>query len=106
MAPIPPGTWRLAGDGEDVGLRPVVKFDIIWRHAGESTTVASITHTFVGTGTVPFATEFTGTAIDSHPGDQLLLVFTTIGGDSGASYTPNGDGASVGGAVPHLTLPP
>jgi hypothetical protein len=105
IAPIPAGTWHLVGDGEDVALQPVVQFDIIWRHGGASTTVASTTHTFVGPGTVPFATDLTGTAVDPQPGDQLILVFSTIGGGNNASYTPNGDGSTAGGAVPNLTLP-
>lgn len=108
VAPIPAGTWHLVGDGEGITTHVNVRFDIIWRSGATSTTVASVTHTFDPTagGTVPFATDLAGAAVGPlSAGDQLILRFTTTGGDAGASYTPNGDGALVGGAVPNLTLP-
>jgi hypothetical protein len=85
----------------------IVRFDIIWKSGATEMTVASTSHTFNPTnnGTVGFDADLAGTAVDPLPGDQLILRFSTTGGDAGASYIPNGDGAAVGGRVPNLTLP-
>lgn len=107
VAPIPAGTWHLVGDGEDITATVAVRFDIIWRvHGGGETVIATTMHTFgppiVKNNASPFATDLTGTAAPAAPGDELVLRFTTVSGDT---YTPNGDGAQVHGTVPNLTLP-
>jgi hypothetical protein len=95
------------GDGEDISIRVIVRFDIIWKSGATETTVASTSDTFDPTnnGTVGLDADLAGAAVNPLPGDQLILRFSTTGGDSGASYTPNGDGTAVGGRVPNLTLP-
>jgi hypothetical protein len=102
----------VVGDGESIVRTVQVRFDIVWRTAaGASTQLATVMHTFnPPTGSnpysvVPFETDLTGMAAPAAPGDALVLRFTTVGGDTGASYTPNGDGALAGGSDPNLTLP-
>jgi len=82
-----------------------VRFDILWRGAAGNAVLATVTHTFEPGRGVPFETDLQGTAAAAQPGDALVLVFSTVGGDAGATYTPNGDGALVGARIPSLTLP-
>ena len=108
MAPIAAGTWHLVGDGEGISQTVTVKFDILWRHGGTDTTLATATHTFPpststdGFNTVPFETDLTGAAAAAQAGDQLVLRFTNM---AGGIYIPNGDAAADSARDPNLTLP-
>jgi hypothetical protein len=112
-APIPAGTWHLVGDGEQMTQSVTVRFDIIWRRAtGGDVVVATTTHAFEPHPPGPnqfdailFETDLPGIAGPATPGDSLVLVFTTLTGDAGAFYIPNGDSALVNGRIVNLTLP-
>ena len=83
-----------------------MQFDIVWRHGGTNTTLATTTHTFTqgsgGFNTSQFETDLTGAAAAAQAGDLLVLRFTYL---SGGTYIPNGDGTSAGARDPNLTLP-
>src|SRR5262249_30687213 len=97
--------WHLVGDGENIGLSVDVTFDVVWHGAAGDTVLASVTHTFSPGRGVAFETDIPGIAAAAVDGDQLILRFRTVGGATGATYTPNGDGALVGARVPNLRLP-
>ena len=106
--PIAGGTWHLVGDGENIFAPVTEKFEILWRRSGAADTViATVNHDFPAnttTGTVMFETDLPpANAVPAAAGDQLVLRFTTV--SASGSYTPNGDGASVGARDPNLTLP-
>lgn len=87
-----------------------MQFDIIWKDALDVETVlATATNTFVPnkdtSDAVPYEEEIEGIAADPAAGDLLILRFTTVSGELGAYYIPNGDGALVSGSVPNITLP-
>ena len=94
--------------------KPVtVRFDIIWRTSGgHDVVLATTTHAFEPHPRGPtffdailFETDLPGIAAPANPGDSLVLVFTTISGDSDAYYIPNGDGALVNGRIVNIKLP-
>jgi hypothetical protein len=90
-----------------------VRFDILWRRGGGGDVVlATTTHAFEPHPAGPnqfdailFETDLAGIAGPASPGDSLVLAFTTLSGDTGAYYIPNGDGAFVNGRIVNLTLP-
>lgn len=108
--PIAAGSWHIVGDAEDCLRSVTVRFDIIWRHGGEDTVVASVTNTFTPQQpnpyvAAPFDGDAAGIAAPAAAGDELVLRFTVTGGDDGGFYVPNGDGSAAQGRVPNLTLP-
>ena len=118
--PIKAGPWHLTGDGLVVGdgaMQAEVRFEVVWRQAGAPDggtagehPVVAWTHRFqrakpTGFAATPFAAGATGVAASAKSGDLLVLRMTTTAGDPGALWIPNGDGASAGGAIPHLDLP-
>ena len=112
--PISAGTWHLVGDG--IVQAPVdVQYDVIWRHAGSDSTLASFQHHFdplVGANhfdATMYDANATGLAATARPGDLLVLRFTASGPADGGSavsaFIPNGDGAHALGRIPSITLP-
>ncbi len=114
--PLPAGRWHLVGDGIVLGkdvTRVDVRFDIVWRAAGadggSGTVLATFSNRFVRSGSgfaaTPFSADATGVAAAARAGDQLVLRISPTGGDPGALFDPNGDGANAGGAIPRIDLP-
>jgi hypothetical protein len=110
--PLRAGTWHLVGDGELITRAVDVRFDIVWRpRAGADTVIATVSHRFTPPptpnpfGGATFEADLPGIAAPAARGDSLVLRFNVTGGESGASYTPNGDGALANARVPNLTLP-
>jgi hypothetical protein len=113
---IAAGTWHLVGDG--IVLYPAdVRYDVIWRHGGSDTLLATVSQHFepLPTGptqfdATPFAADVAGSAADAKAGDQLVWRFSVGAPDGGATsggflFIPNGDGINAHGSIPSLTLP-
>lgn len=120
-APIPAGTWGLVGDGIVLGsgvTNVTMLFEGRWRRAGAAddrndVVLWSVQNTFVrdpdpqrAFRAVPFTTQVQGQAAEAAPGDRLVLRFTALRGDSGATFVPNGDGRTTYGSIPRIDLPP
>lgn len=107
---VPAGPFRLVGDGilaGDTAAAIDVRFDVLVREK----TLVSFQHHFVRDPQKRFAAvryeeKKDGAAAAAGAGDLLRLRITPTGGDPGAVYIPNGDGASAGGRIPEIDLPP
>jgi len=110
--PLPAGNWHLVGDGIVLSSADLT-FDVLWRHAGTDTLLASFRHHFdplpgAATGdATPYQADAVGEAAAAAPGDQLVLRLSAEAADAGAQnvFIPNGDGAAAHGELPSLTLP-
>jgi hypothetical protein len=110
QASIPAGTYHCVLDA--VIIRPVdMTFDLIWRHGGTDTSLATWTAHYDPRGAGNFDAqpfeydETTPTAIDWTAGDQLVFRYTGANTDSNQAYIPNGDGEMSHGRIPNFTLP-
>ena len=109
QANLPAGTWTIVGDGI-ITASVDVTYELLLRHAGVDTTIASWQHHFdpLGNGDFsaqPFDGTATGTAQTVVSGD--LLVWRFIGANSTAAmaFVPNGDGTLSHGRLPSIVLP-
>jgi hypothetical protein len=106
---VPAGTYHVVLDG--IVIHPVdVQFDLLWRHAGSDTTLATWQlhlDPTAGSGFDAQAAEVDeqAPAIDFHAGDQLVFRYTGSTASPPESYIPDGDGAKKNGRDPNITLP-
>jgi len=105
---VPAGTYKLVCDG--IIIRSIdVTFDLVWRHEGMDTTLATAMVHFdpmVGSFRAQACDlDMEAPAIDFTPGDQLIFRYSGANSTSNNGYIPNGDGASADGRIPNLTLP-
>ena len=108
--PIAAGMWHIVGDAEDCLRSVAVRYDVIWRHGGDDTVIATATGTLTPQQpdpyvAAPFEGDAAGIAAPAAAGDKLVLRFTVTGGDADTYFIANGDGAYAHGRVPNLTLP-
>jgi len=118
---VPAGPWGIVGDGLLLGsgvskLR--MRFEV--RTRGSEATDDSGDQVLVGVENlfvrdtakpfqaVRFDTTAAGAAANAEAGDKLVFRITALsdGSDPGGMYVLNGDGAQLGGRIPHLQLPP
>lgn len=106
------------GDGILLGadvLKADVRFEVRVRPAGsdlgsgDDVVLFGVENHFVrrvpgGFLATPFAADASGAAA-GKAGDQLVLRITTLAGDPGVFFVPNGDGARGQGEIPHIDLP-
>lgn len=107
---MPAGEWHFVGDGIILESVDVV-FEVLWRHGGSDTTIATWMHHF---DPLPnneykaqaFEATADGAAIDAANGDLLVLRMSGESASNPMAYVPNGDGANAEGRIPFLDLPP
>lgn len=108
--PIPAGTWTLVADG--IILQAVdVTFEIVWRHGGSDTVLASFEQHFDPLPDGGYrAQAYERTAeideVAATAGDLLVFRYAGRNSELMMAYIPNGDGDLVGGRIPFLDLPP
>jgi len=109
VADVPAGTYRLICDS--IVIRAIdVTFDLVWRHAGGDTLLATHTRHFepLPGGELraqPCEVDLDAPAIDHAPGDQLIWRYSGANSTTSMPWIPNGDGALTGGRIPNITLP-
>lgn len=109
VADVPAGTYRLICDA--IVIRPIdVTFDLVWRHAGGDTLLATHTRHFEPLpngviGAQECEVELEAQAIDRAPGDQLIWRYSGANSTTSMAWIPNGDGPLTGGRIPNITLP-
>lgn len=107
-ADVPAGTYHVICDA--IVLASVdVTFDLLWRHGGADTTLASWTQHF---DPVPgnfdaqaYEIDQAAPAIDFHSGDEFVFRYSGANTTSAQAFIPNGDGANANGRLPNITLP-
>lgn len=108
VADVPAGTYHVICDAIVLGAVDVT-FDLIWRHGGTDTSVATWTHHFDPVpgsfDAQPYEVDEVGTAISAGDGDQLVFRYTGTNASSAQAFIPNGDGATANGRIPNITLP-
>jgi hypothetical protein len=109
QASVPAGTYHLVLDAVIVASVDVT-FDLVWRHGGTDTTLATWTDHYdpIGGGVFdaqPFEYDETAPVIDQSNGDQLVFRYTGANTTSSEAYIPNGDGVNSHGRIPNITLP-
>ena len=108
-ADVPAGTYHVICDA--VVIRAIdVTFDLVWRHAGTDTNLASWTQHFdvMPGGTFraqAYEIDQDAPAIDFSPGDQFIFRYSGANSTSSNAFIPNGDGATANGRIPNITLP-
>jgi len=92
-------------------IKPVdATFDLIHRHDGGDTVLASWTQHFdpLANGEYtaqPYELDVQAAAIDQHSGDQLVFRYSGANTTAQMAFIPNGDGAITDGRIPNITLP-
>lgn len=108
-ADVPAGTYHLVCDG--IIIRSIdVTFDLVWRHEGTDTMLATVTQHFDPSPGGTFRAQacdldLDAPAIDFMPGDQFIFRYSGANSTSMNGYIPNGDGATADGRIPNITLP-
>ena len=108
-ADVPAGNYHLICDG--IIIRAIdVTFDLVLRHEGTDTTLATAMQHFepLAGGVFraqPCEIDLDAPAIDFMPGDQLIFRYSGANSTSMNGYIPNGDGATADGRIPNITLP-
>lgn len=109
-ASVPAGTYHVECDS--IILDPVdVTFALIWRRGAADTTLVQWTrHWDPLPGGVydaqAYEVDMPAPAIDFAPGDQLVFRYAGANSTNPQAFIPNGDGATSGGRIPAITLPP
>lgn len=97
---------------DSIILAPVdVTFTLIWRRGTDDTALAQWTqHWDPLPGGVydaqAYEVDMPAEAIDFAPGDQLVFRYAGANSTNPQAFIPNGDGATSGGRIPAITLPP
>jgi hypothetical protein len=108
-ASVPAGDYHVICDA--IIIRSVdVTFDLVHRHAGTDTTLATWMQHF---DPIPggvfraqaYELDVPAPAIDAASGDQFIFRYTGANTTSMMAFIPNGDGATAGGRIPNITLP-
>jgi len=108
-ADVPAGTYHLVCDA--IIIRSIdVTFDLVWRHAGTDTTLATVQQHFDPAPGGSFRAQacdldLEAPAIDYTPGDQLIFRYSGANSTSMNGFIPNGDGATADGRIPNIRLP-
>ena len=109
-ASVPAGTYHVQCDA--IIIAPVdVTFTLIWRRGATDIDLAQWTRHWDprpdGTYEAQaYEVDMPAMAIDFEPGDQLVFRYAGANTTSPQAFIPNGDGASAGGRIPAITLPP
>jgi hypothetical protein len=108
-ASVPAGNYRVVCDA--IVLASVdATITLIWRRGATDTKLAEWTQHFepIGGGQYraqPCEHEMQAQAIDFVDGDQLVFRYAGASEVNEMAWVPNGDGALLGGRIPHITLP-
>jgi hypothetical protein len=109
QADVPAGTYHLVCDA--IIIRSIdVTFDLVWRHEGVDTTLATHLQHF---DPMPGGTfraqacdlDLDAPAIDFTPGDQFIFRYSGANSTSTNGFIPNGDGDTADGRIPNIRLP-
>ena len=87
---MPAGSYHLVGDGV-LSAQPLVRFDVLWRHAGAADqTIVSFTHQYPAGNTAQYEESKSAPEFAAATGDLLVFKVTTLDGmpAADAEYIP------------------
>jgi hypothetical protein len=106
---VPAGTYHLVCDA--IILATVdATMSLIWRRGATDTVLATTMKHFEPLPNQqyraqPCEADLTASAIDFQDGDQLVFRYAGASSVNSMAFIPNGDGPSLGGRFPTITLP-